>query len=159
MSNLDIQQVIIYDATSIGQYTKFVDVIKPPNNTSKCYITIDKFEGMLNIGAVAPPMHSLILEVSGIMNAYSIDANSSTIVPSRVIDVFSSSNFSAGLFSTYFATYSVINNKQNWIRIGVEDLHALKFEMKTFDYPTRSYVAIAPINFLFFALHLKIKFE
>jgi hypothetical protein len=156
--------VTICDNRNNKNYAKLIDCVRPQNDNQHAYICITKFQASVATSASTVP-NNIIVSLDGAINAHSNDPYSSIVVPSPIIDCFTTVNFQQNDAGFKRAIYNVENNQSNWIKINKSSLYNLKFSFRTcsnyllgiagLDEPI-TYVDIPSFPFM---LQFKIKFE
>ena len=159
----DIHHVIIVDNKNAGSYQQLVDLIRPIGATT-CFVAIDKFQASIDLtnSTYTKPTHNVCVFLNGIGNAYTNIADSPLLVRSTLLDTFltdaNNLNLSDGITYAY---YNVINNKEKWVQLPLNDLNQFQLKLQT----ASNYGGVSPItysdisaNTFQFFIHLRIRF-
>ena len=156
--------ITINDNKNNGNYSKLIDCITPDNYNQNVYICITKFQAAVLTSVQIMPNNVLVC-LDNAQNTYVNDPYSSIVVPSPIIDCFSTVTFLEDLGGNKRAIYNVENNQANWIKINRSSLSNLKFSFKSgLQYVLSVAAPAEPITYsdlpnFPFTLQFKIKFE
>ena len=148
--------VTINDNKNNSNYSKFVDI---PREAKRCYICITKFQGTTET-LFTTSANNVVVSLDAAMNVYTNEPNSNIVVPSKIIDVFSTNTYITKTSGEKFAYYNYENNQSNWVEINLSSLSHLRFNFQMVSISD----LINPIYYVElpefpFTLQFKIKFE
>ena len=157
--------ITINDHKNNKNYSKLIDCLRPQNDNQNAFICITKFQASVLSGVATVP-NNVVVFLENTQNANANDPYSSIVVPSPVIDSFSTVTFiNDVLTANKRAIYNYENNQQTWIKINRSSLSNLKFSFKTCSqYVLNATGSNAPVSYedlpnFPFTLQFKIKFE
>ena len=152
--------VTINDNKNNGNYTKFVDLIRP-KEAKYAYLSVIKFQAAVDTVMISRPNNITLFLEHLSMNSFSNDPNSNNIIPSQIIDSFITTTTLDNNVGGYRAIYNYEANQTNWIKLNISSLSNLRISLKT----SSIYLdLINPISYVElpefpFTLQFKIKFE
>ena len=156
--------VTINDNKNNKNYANLIDCVRPQDDRPYAYICITKFQAAV-LTVVHTMPNNVLVCLDSAKNAFVNDPYSSTVVPSPIIDSFSTVNFIEDVGGSKRAVYNVENNQSNWIKIHRSTLSNLKFSFKTcMQYVMSIAAPNEPITYsdlpnFPFTLQFKIKFD
>jgi hypothetical protein len=118
----NIHQIVISNTPSFASVNTFVDIIKPLG-AKHAFICVDKFVANYQI----PQQYAEIIEIhcDAVQNSYRYNAASNNVTRSDLIDTFLTTTVN-GAAGIYYASFNIINNKDNWMEIDINRLPQLK---------------------------------
>jgi hypothetical protein len=136
------------------------------DNSTKCYISVSKFEAIRELANANCFTDLLFLYIDNARNTYSTIGDNN-VFQSTMIESFQSNSILLKNLINY-STFSYIANQDKWIEFNINNLNSLKISFKNTEINTVNFTALAgelvytdidPVDTFIYSLSLNIKFE